>query len=50
MSFQYLIVSLIIFAALIFAGNHLRVKLSSFKPKKGVCNVNCGCENNSKNN
>lgn len=44
MDLQFLIVALIILAALVFAGNSLRHKIRSFKPKDNSCGAGCGCD------
>ena len=43
MDFQTIIVALIVFAALAFAGNSLRHKIRAFRPKAGSCAADCGC-------
>jgi len=43
MNIQTVIVALIILAALVYAGNLLRHKLSAFKPKNKTCGSDCGC-------
>ncbi len=48
MNIQTIIVALIIIAALLYAGNILRQKISSFKPKTGSCGSDCGCESKPK--
>lgn len=44
MDLQFIIVGLIILAAVAFAGNSLRRKISAFKPKAGSCGAGCGCD------
>lgn len=43
MDLQFIIVALIIVAALLFAGNSVHRKIRSFKPKAGSCGAGCGC-------
>jgi len=51
MNIQYIIVALIILAAVIYAGNTLRHKISAFKPRKKTdsCGADCGCAAKEKN-
>ncbi len=44
MNLQNIIVVLIILAAILYAGNILRQKVKSFKPKDNSCGADCGCE------
>lgn len=44
MNIQTIIVSLIILAAIFYAGNVLWLKIKAFKPKNGACGADCGCE------
>jgi hypothetical protein len=44
MDIQTVIVTLIIFAAFVYAGNMLRHKIKAFKPKGNSCGADCGCE------
>ena len=43
MDLQFIIVALIILAAVAFAGNNLRRKIKAFKPKTDSCGAGCGC-------
>jgi hypothetical protein len=44
MDLQFIIVALIVFAALLFAGNSVRHKIKAFRPKAGSCGAGCGCD------
>jgi hypothetical protein len=43
MDLQFIIVALIIVAAMLFAGNAVRRKIKAFKPKTDSCGAGCGC-------
>ena len=43
MDLQYFIVIFIIAAAAVFGALNLRKRIAGFSPKKGKCDVDCGC-------
>lgn len=48
MDTQTIIVGLIVLAALLYAGNLLRGKITAFNPKKTSCGTDCGCGDKTK--